>query len=93
MRERGHSPSYTKACLVTPVNFVSLNYSQQQFVLSSAKVILRLFKDIHKSISWSAKKRQVTGNIIIRPRCPKITLRKDKTRKNSESKENNISSK
>ena len=32
------------------------------------KVILRLFKDIHKSISWSTKKRQLTGNIIIRPR-------------------------
>ena len=38
---------------------MSLNYSQQQFVLSSGKVILRLFKDIHKSISWSAKKRQL----------------------------------
>ena len=62
------SLSYAKACSVTPVNFVSLNYSQQQFVLSSGKVILRLFKDIHKSISWSAKKRQLTGNIIIRPR-------------------------
>ena len=67
-RERGRSPSHTKACSVTPVNFVSLNHSQQQFVLSSRKVILRLFKDIHKSISWSAKKRQLTGNIIIRPR-------------------------
>ena len=75
----------------SPVNFVRLNYSQQQFVRSSGKVILRLFKDIHKSISWSAKKRHLTGNMIIRPRCPKITLRKEKTRKNSESKEKNIS--
>ena len=57
-----------RACSVTPVKFVSLNYSQQQFVLSSGKVILRLFKDIHKTISWSAKKRQLTGNIIMRPR-------------------------
>ena len=68
MRERGRSPSHSKACSVTAVNFVSLNYSQQQFVLSSGKVILRLFKDIQKSISWSAKKRQLTGNIIIRAR-------------------------
>ena len=27
-----------------------------------------IFKDIHKSISWSTKKRQLTGNNIIRPR-------------------------
>ena len=31
-------------------------------IISSGKVILRLFKDIHKSISWSAKKRQLTAN-------------------------------
>ena len=63
--ERGRSLSHAKACSVTPVNVVSLNYSQQQFVLSSGKVIFRLLKDIHKSISWSAKKRQLTGNILL----------------------------
>ena len=67
-RERGRSLPHAKASSVTPVNFVSLNYSQQQFVVSSGKAILRLFKDIQKSISWSTKKRQLTGNIIIRPR-------------------------
>ena len=69
-RERGRSLSHSKAGSVNPVNFVSLNYPQQRFVLSSGKVILRLFKDIHKSIFSSAKKRQLSGNIIIiiRPR-------------------------
>ena len=62
-----------------------------QSVSCSGKVTLRLFKDIHKSISWSAKKRKLTGNIIIIAKMvrfslsPKITLRKEKTRKNSES--------
>ena len=36
-----------------------------QRVSCSGKVILRLFKDIHKSISWSSKKRQLTGNIMM----------------------------
>ena len=65
MRERGRSTSHTKACSVTPVNFVSLNYSQQQFVLSSGNVILGLLKDIHKSISWSAKKRQLPVILLL----------------------------
>ena len=37
-------------------------------VSCSGKVTLRLFKDIHKSISWRAKKRKLTGNNVIRLR-------------------------
>ena len=37
---------------------------QQRFVLSAGKVMLRLFKESHKSISCSAKKKQLTSNTI-----------------------------
>jgi len=56
------------------------------------KVVLRLFKDSHKSISWTAKNKHLTGNIIIRPwrfvSCwAQTSLRKEKKRKNIESEE------
>lgn len=67
-------------------------YEQNWQLCCGGKVMLRLFKDSRKSISWSAQNKHLTGNIIIRPwrfvSCwAQTSLTKEKKRKNIEREE------